>query len=177
MTKFKKLEKVGRQAWLATIGTYAKGWELLSSKVNDKYVETNKFIDECVENGEKIESNLKEKLKSNNVLDEKIAALKVKLGVDLSYESKLASLNEKVNALTIDVAKLISLRAAKATETKIIENKVVAAKVVKKAVLADADKALTQKKVEKKAHSVDVSKTKTPVSKKQVQVLQLKKLK
>lgn len=180
MTKLKSLENVGRKAWLATIGTYAKGWELLSSKVNDKYVETNQFINECVENGEKIESNLKEKLKSNNVLDAKIAALKIKLGVDLSYENKLAALNEKVNVLTIEVEKLITLRSAKdaetkAIETKAIETKAVEVKAVSKAVVVD--KVLPPKKQEIKADSIVVNKTKTPASKKSASSPAIKKAK
>lgn len=175
MTKLKSLENVGRKAWLATIGTYAKGWELLSSKVNDKYVETNQFINECVENGEKIESNLKEKLKSNNVLDAKIAALKIKLGVDLSYENKLAALNEKVNVLTIEVEKLITLRSAKDAETKAIETKAVEVKAVSKAVVVD--KVLPPKKQEIKADSIVVNKTKTPASKKSASSPAIKKAK
>lgn len=118
MTKLEELEKVGRQAWLATIGTYAKGWEILSGKVNETFEDTNKLINELVENGEKIETDLKAKIKSNTQLDDKILALKIKLGVEESFDDKVALLNKKVDQLTIDIAKLAE---AKAVEAKVVK--------------------------------------------------------
>ncbi len=116
MKKLEELEKVGRQAWLATIGTYAKGWEILSGKVNETFEDTNQLINELVENGEKIETDLKAKIKSNTQLDDKIRALKVKLGVDESFDEKLALLNNKVEQLTIAIEKLVEAKAAKAAK-------------------------------------------------------------
>ena len=113
MTKLEELEKVGRQAWLATIGTYAKGWEILSGKVNETFEDTNQLINELVENGEKIETDLKAKIKSNTQLDSKILALKVKLGVEESFDDKMALLNKKVDQLTVVIEKLAEAKAAK----------------------------------------------------------------
>lgn len=121
MNKLEELEKVGRQAWLATIGTYAKGWEILSGKVNETFEDTNQLINELVENGEKIETDLKAKIKSNTQLDDKILALKIKLGVDESFDEKVALLNKKVDQLVIAIEKLAEAKAAKlleATEAK-----------------------------------------------------------
>lgn len=112
MTKLQDLEKVGRQAWLATIGTYAKGWEILSGKANETFEETNQLINDLVENGEKIETELKDKIKSNTLLDDKILALKVKLGVDTSFDEKVAVLDAKVELLTVAVEKLIEAKTA-----------------------------------------------------------------
>ena len=116
MTKLQELEKVGRQAWLATIGTYAKGWEILSGKVNETFEDTNQLINELVENGEKIETDLKTKIKSNTQLDSKILALKVKLGVEECFDDKLAILSKKVDQLTIVIEKFVEAKAAELVE-------------------------------------------------------------
>jgi len=112
MTKLKELEKVGRQAWLATIGTYAKGWEVISGKANETFADTNQLINEIVENGEKIETEIIDKIKNNTLLDDKILALKVKLGVEVSFDDKLAVLAAKVDQLTLAVEKLIEVKTA-----------------------------------------------------------------
>jgi len=131
MTKLNELEKVGRQAWLATIGTYAKGWEILSGKANETFEETNQLINELVENGERIETDLKAKIKSNTLLDDKILALKIKLGVETSFDDKVALLDAKVNQLTVAVEKLIEAKTAEfAKEEAAIEEK---SKLAKKA--------------------------------------------
>jgi len=137
MNKLEELEKVGRQAWLATIGTYAKGWEILSGKVNETFEDTNQLINELVENGEKIETDLKAKIKSSTLLDYKILALKVKLGVEESFDDKLALLNKKVDQLTIAIEKLAEAKAAKLVKAAAVkkESPALTAKVaaVKKA--------------------------------------------
>ena len=132
MTKLEELEKVGRQAWLATIGTYAKGWEILSGKVNETFEDTNQLINELVENGEKIEADLKAKIKSNTQLDDKILALKIKLGVEESFDDKMALLNKKVDQLAMAVEKLAEAKSAKSVKKENTEStkKVAAAKKV-----------------------------------------------
>lgn len=116
MANLKDVEKVGRQALLATLGGYAKGWEYLSDKVTLTIDDANKVVNELIENGEKVESELKTKVKSNNLLDEKIASLKAKLGVDTSAEERLAELEAKVDALTDALNKIVDARLAVLTE-------------------------------------------------------------
>jgi len=142
MKKIEELEKVGRQAWLATIGTYAKGWEILSGKVNETFEDTNQLINELVENGEKIETDLKAKIKRNTLLDYKILALKVKLGVEESFDDKLDLLNKKVDQLTNVIEKLVEAKTAEAKAEKFK-----AAKEVKVAAVAKESPALTEKVV------------------------------
>lgn len=116
MANLKDVEKVGRQALLATLGGYAKGWEYLSDKVTLTIDDANKVVNELIENGEKVESELKAKIKSNNLLDEKIASLKAKLGVDTSAEERLAELEAKVDALTDALNEIVDARLAALTE-------------------------------------------------------------
>ena len=118
MTNLKDIEKVGRKAWLATIGTYAKGWDIISGKVNATFEDTNQLVNELIENGEKVEADLKAKVKANTQLDEKIAALKVKLGVEASADEKLADLSKKVDALVDAVEKLATAKAEKVKAEK-----------------------------------------------------------
>ena len=106
MKNLKDIEKAGRQAWLATLGTYAKGWEIISDKVPLTFDDANKFVNDLIDNGEKIETELKEKVKSNYVLDEKIAALKVLRKVSnqiIQSRSKwfVGSSNNKISESTI----------------------------------------------------------------------------
>lgn len=110
MTNLKDLEKVGRNALLATIGTYAKGWEIISGKVTETFDDTNKLVNDLIENGEKIEADFKDKIQKNTYLDDKLSALKVKLGVDTSTDDKIAELYKKVDVLTDEISKLVDAK-------------------------------------------------------------------
>ena len=132
MTKLKELEKAGRKAWLATIGTYAKGWEVISGKVNATFEETNQRVNELIENGEKIETDLKARVKSNTLLDDKIAALKIKLGVETRAEDKLAELSKKLDILTEEVGKLVIARTQQQTKSKPAAKKVAVKRTAEK---------------------------------------------
>lgn len=112
MTNLKDLEKVGRNALLATIGTYAKGWEIISGKVTETFDDTNKLVNDLIENGEKIEADFKDKIQKNTYLDDKLSALKVKLGVDTSTDDKIAELYKKVDVLTDEISKLVDAKLA-----------------------------------------------------------------
>ena len=112
MTNLKDLEKVGRNALLATIGTYAKGWEIISGKVTETFDDTNKLVNDLIENGEKIEADFKDKIQKNTFLDDKLSALKVKLGVDTSTDDKIAELYKKVDVLTDEISKLVDAKLA-----------------------------------------------------------------
>ena len=167
MTNLKDIEKVGRQAWLATIGTYAKGWDIISGKASSTFDDANKFVNDMIENGEKIETDLKEKVKSNILLDEKISALKVKLGVDTSVDEKIAELNKKVDLLADEINKLVDARLAalKANQPETAQvNKVTAKKTVTKTASKAPAKAIAKKapaKVEKPADSTKPTATRT----------------
>ena len=159
MTKLQELEKVGRQAWLATIGTYAKGWEVLSGKVNETFEDTNKLINDLVENGEKIESELKEKIKSNTQLDSTILALKVKLNVEENLDDKLALLNKKVDQLSVVIEKLAEAKEAKEAKEAEIAKVKAAPALTEEVKKAPAKKRTTAKKVGAKTETAPVEKT------------------
>jgi len=130
MNTLKNVEKLGRQAWLAGLGAYGSSWKYAVEKFDQTYTKTNVLVNELITEGEKIEVELKEKMKAKELLDTKIVALKDKLGLNEASEAeRLGELTSKVDALTDAVTKLTEVRltekatkvtkaAAKKTATK-----------------------------------------------------------
>ena len=115
MNAFKKAEKLGRQAWLASLGAYGSGWKYAVEKLDETYTKTNALMSDLVSEGEKLEAELRDKLQAKMVLDNKINALKDKLGLnDASDSERLAALDSKVEDLINAVTKLAEEPAKKA---------------------------------------------------------------
>ena len=122
MNTFKKAEKLGRQAWLASLGAYGSGWKYAVEKLDEAYTKTNTLMSELVSEGEKLEAELQEKLKARLVLDTKIDALKDKLGLNKASDAdRLAELDTKldvlVDAVTAYADKLSTKKPAKKKAT------------------------------------------------------------
>jgi len=122
MNTFKKAEKLGRQAWLASLGAYGSGWKYAVEKLDEAYTKTNSLMSELVSEGEKLEAELQEKLKARVALDTKIDALKDKLGLNKESDSdRLAQLDNKldvlVDAVTAYADKLATKKPAKKKAT------------------------------------------------------------
>jgi len=114
MSAFEKAEKLGRQAWLASLGAYGTGWKYAVEKLDETYTKTNALMSELVSEGEKLEADLQDKLKARFVLDGKINALKDKLGLNESSDAtRLGELDSKVDDLISAVTKLAGQPAAK----------------------------------------------------------------
>jgi len=146
MDKLKELEKLGRKTWLAGIGAYGTSWDYAVEKFDETYAKTNEMINDLVLEGEKIEKELQEKIKSNIEIEAKVEELKIKLGLsDLSETDKIEAVSDKVDKLTVKVEKLVKSRKA---NVKPMVKKAVAKKpVVKKPV---AKKPVAKKPVVKK---------------------------
>lgn len=113
MSTLKNVEKLGRQAWLASLGAYGSGWKYAVEKFDQTYAKTNAMVEDFISEGEKIELELREKLKARELLEAKSDELKEKLGLnDPSEEARLNELTAKVDALTVAVAKLVESRRA-----------------------------------------------------------------
>ena len=134
MDTLKELEKISRKAWLAGIGAYGTSWDYAVEKFDETYAKTNEVINDLVLEGEKIEKDLQEKIKSNIEIEAKVEELKIKLGLsNLSEVDKIEAVSDKVDKLTVKVEKLVKSRKAK---VKPMVKKAVAKKpVVKKAVV------------------------------------------
>lgn len=114
MSTFKKAEELGRKAWLANLGMYGAGWKYAIQKFDQTLVKTNELVNELVSEGEKLETEIKNRLKAKEVIDSKVSALKDKLGLnDVSETDRLAELAQKVDDLAVIVETLAEKKAAK----------------------------------------------------------------
>ena len=133
MKAVKKIESIGRNAWLAGVGVYQEGWRNTTDKFDKFYVDGNALIQELIEKGESVESELQSKLKGKVMLDQKITALKAKLGFyKESRDVQLDKLSSKVDDLIEVVAKLAQQKA---------EEKIAAKKAAEKAAATTEEKA------------------------------------
>jgi len=119
MNTIKDIEEVGRKAWLAGIGAYGTGWKYAMEKFDDTYVKTNELLSDFIVEGEKIEKNLQEQLKSKVKIDARVVELKEKLGLnEMSDADRLDALSLKVDNLTATVANLVKAKQAAAAPKK-----------------------------------------------------------
>jgi len=123
MSTLKNVEKLGRQAWLASLGAYGTGWKYAVEKFDQTYTKTNTLVNELITEGEKLEVELQEKMQAKALIETKIVALKDKLGLNEESEAeRLAQLTTKVEVLTDAVSKLVEVKlaekAAKVTKPK-----------------------------------------------------------
>lgn len=144
MSTLDKLEKASKKAFLATIGTYAKGWELISGKTNEVLDEASKTFDQFAEDGEAIESELKTRVNQNNQLKEKFASLKAQFGLEATQEDNLEKLSNKVDELVKQVEVLVEAKAkqkeAKKTASKtVVKQEAQTAKPAQKTTAAKAN--------------------------------------
>lgn len=119
MRAVKKLENFSRQSWLAGIGAYNTSWDAATDKLDKFYVDGNAFVQSLMERGETLESTLSTKVRTRTMIDEKIAALRAKLGMQkTNKDQQLESLSAKVDNLIEVVAKLAEQKAAEKAAAK-----------------------------------------------------------
>ncbi|WP_432277178.1 phasin-related domain-containing protein [Glaciecola petra] len=107
-------EEMARKVWLAGLGAYGKGFEELTGRMEALSTESNKFFDELVAKGQKIEDEGKVKVESvkNDVvaktdIESRIETVRSKLGMGGNdNDQKIEDLSAKIDALTAAVAKL-----------------------------------------------------------------------
>jgi hypothetical protein len=133
MRAVKKLESIGRQTWLASIGAFTTSKNETSDKIDEFYVGGNAFVQDLLARGESIEANLQAKLRARIMIDQKIAALKAKLGMKSSdRDQQIEKLSSKVDDLIEVVAKLAEQKAAAASAAKTASEAKPAAKTTRK---------------------------------------------
>lgn len=131
---------MAHKTWLVGVGAYDSGREKAADKIDQLFVESSQFVNELLEKGESIETQIQEKLEARKMLKDKISALKAKLGFgNENRDQQIDMLTQRVDSLIEVVAKLAQQKAAekKATTTK----KAPAKKAAKPAVKATATKA------------------------------------
>lgn len=137
MNTLKNIEVAGRKAWLAGIGVYGTGYKYAVEKFDETYVKTNELLNEFIVEGEKIEKNLQEQIKSKVQIEARVNELKDKLGLnEMSEADRIDELSMKVDNLTAKVTKLVKAKEVAAAPKK--------APAVKKAPAKKATKATTK---------------------------------
>lgn len=117
MNAVKKVEKVSRDTVRAGAGLVVNGQSTATEQLDRFYVAANAFVNDLISRGETVEQELKSRLHKSfgvsQMLDEKIAALRAKLGMQTeSREQQLEKLSDKVDNLIEVVAKLAQMKAA-----------------------------------------------------------------
>lgn len=115
-------EEMARKVWLAGLGAYGKGYEELTGRIEALSTDSNKFFDELVAKGEKLEAEGKVKVGEvkNDVVaktdfESRIQSVRGKLGLNnKDNDQKIEELSAKIDALTAAVAKLSAAPATKA---------------------------------------------------------------
>jgi hypothetical protein len=108
-----KLDSVRRQACLAGIGVVDTGREIAVEKFDKFFVDGSAFINKLFAKGESLEAQLQAKLRGREMMEDKIAYLRGKLGMrSVNREQQLENLSTKVDTLIDVVAKLALQKAA-----------------------------------------------------------------
>jgi hypothetical protein len=129
MKSVKKLEKFRRKAWLAGIAAYDATVDAATDKLDKIYVDGNAFVNSLVDKGASLEAELQLKLGARSMLDEKIAALRAKLGMNKeSRDQQLDHLSAKLDGLIEVVAKFAQQQAAQKSAAKLTETSTTATK-------------------------------------------------
>lgn len=105
--KFDVAEDVARKIWLAGLGAYGKSVDGVQGQVEKVNADSNRIFNELVAKGEALEGEAKTKIKEKAAVDQRIADVRKKLGLDKSEDSdKINELSKKIDDLTEIVAKL-----------------------------------------------------------------------
>ncbi|MCC2616251.1 phasin family protein [Aestuariibacter halophilus] len=105
--KVSEAEDFARKIWLAGLGAYGKSFDEAQGRYEKLSAEATKLFDELVVKGEKLETEAKDKIKAKTNVEERVAEVRAKLGLDKpSADEKVEELSAKIDALTDAVAKL-----------------------------------------------------------------------
>lgn len=100
-------EEFARKIWLAGLGAYGKSFDEAQGQYEKLSAEASKLFDDLVVKGQNIETEAKTKIKSTTNVEERVAEVRQKLGLDKqSSDDKVEELSAKIDALTNAVAKL-----------------------------------------------------------------------
>jgi hypothetical protein len=113
MNTAKKTVTLAHKTWLAGIGAYDSTREKAANKFDQIFVDGSALVNGLLEKGESVEIQLQAKLEARKMLQDKIAALRAKLGFgNESRDQQIESLTQRVDSLIEVVAKLAQQQAA-----------------------------------------------------------------
>ena len=113
MNTAKKTESLLHKTWLAWVGACDSGREKAANKFDQLFVDGSALVNNLLEKGESVETQLQAKIKARNMLKEKISALRAKLSFgNNSRDHQIDNLSQRVDGLIDVVAKLAQQKAA-----------------------------------------------------------------
>lgn len=106
-SKVTEAEEFARKIWLAGLGAYGKSFDEAQGQYEKLSTEASKVFDSLVAKGETLETEAKDKLNFKTNVEERVAEVRKKLGLDKgSADEKVEELSAKIDVLTEAVAKL-----------------------------------------------------------------------
>lgn len=167
MNTAKKTTAMAHKTWLVAVGAYDSGREKTADKIDQLFVEGSHFVNDLLEKGESVETQIQEKLEVRKMLKNKISALKAKLGFgNEKQDQQIDMLSQRVDSLIEVVAKLAQQKAAeKKAPTANAAKKTPAKKVAKPAAKATATKAPAKPAAKAAATKAPVKPAAKPVAK------------
>jgi hypothetical protein len=101
------------KTWLAGVGVFEVGREKAANKFDQLFVDGAAFVNDLLEKGESIETQIYVKLETKKMLKDKISALRAKLGFrNESRDQQVDNLLQRVDSLIEVVAKLAQQKTA-----------------------------------------------------------------
>ena len=156
MNSAKKTIALVHQTWLAGMGVYDSGREKAANKFDQLFVDGSALVNDLLEKGELLETQLQARIEARKMLKDKILALKAKFGFGKEkHDQQIDMLSQRVDSLIEVVAKLAQQQATeKKAPAKIATKpaaKATATKAPAKAATKPVAKATATKTVTKPA--------------------------
>ena len=113
MNTAKKTIALAHKTWLAGVGAYDNGRETATNKFDQLFVDGSAFVNDLLETGELLETQIQAKLEARNMFKGKLSSLRAKLGFgNESRDQQIDMLSQRVDSLIDVVAKLAQQSAA-----------------------------------------------------------------
>jgi hypothetical protein len=143
----KKIIALAHKTLLASVGTYGCGREIVANKFDQLFVDGSVLANELLRKGASLEAQLQAKIEAKKMLQDKILALKARLGFGSeSRDQQLDILSQRVDSLIEVVAKLAQQNAAeRKTASAAGSTKQAASATIKKPVKPAATKSVVAK--------------------------------
>lgn len=102
-----KVQGFARNIWLAGLGAYGKGSEVVTDKLDKAYEESNQLFNDLVTKGAEIQESMEAKIKAKTQFESKVDEVREKLGLNSDVsDNQIDELTAKVEALTNIVTEL-----------------------------------------------------------------------
>jgi hypothetical protein len=161
----RKTIALAHKTFLASVGVYDSGREIAANKFDQLFVDGSILANDLLKKGESLEAQLQAKIEAKRMLQDKISALKARLGFGSeSRDQQIDMLSQRVDSLIEVVAKLAQQKAAaKKTPATASSTKKTATTVTKVATKPTAAKPAAAKPAAAKSRAAKAASVKPTV--------------